>query len=62
MLPTSTASRLMTGCRNPNTSTWTREHVLTEHDLLISSVDWSPAHNKIVTCSHDRNAFVWTYQ
>lgn len=37
-------------------------HVLTEHDLLISAVDWSPVHNKIVTCSHDRNAFVWTWQ
>jgi WD40 repeat protein len=50
------------GCRSPDTSTWTRAHVLAEHDLLISSVDWSPVNNKIVTCSHDRNAFVWTYQ
>lgn len=41
--------------------TWTRTHVFTEHDMLISSVDWSHATNKIVTCSHDRNAFVWTY-
>lgn len=51
-----------TGTRNPDTSTWTLAHVLTEHDLLISAVDWSPVHNKIVTCSHDRNAFVWTYK
>lgn len=28
---------------------------------MISSIDWSATTNKIVTCSHDRNAFVWTY-
>lgn len=27
----------------------------------MSSIDWSPVNNKIVTCSHDRNAFVWTF-
>jgi actin related protein 2/3 complex subunit 1A/1B len=27
----------------------------------VSSIDWSPVNNKIVSCSHDRNAFVWTY-
>jgi actin related protein 2/3 complex, subunit 1A/1B len=34
---------------------------LSQHDLLVSSIDWSPVTNKIVTCSHDRNAFVWTF-
>ena len=29
--------------------------------MCVSSVDWSEATNQIVTCSHDRNAFVWTY-
>ena len=29
--------------------------------MLVSGIDWSPVSNKIVTCSHDRNAFVWTY-
>lgn len=33
-----------------------------QHDLLVSSLDWSPVTNKIVSCSHDRNAFVWTYE
>lgn len=33
----------------------------TQHDLVVSGIDWSPVHNKIVSCSHDRNAFVWTY-
>ena len=27
----------------------------------MSAIDWSPVSNKIVSCSHDRNAFVWTY-
>jgi actin related protein 2/3 complex subunit 1A/1B len=38
---------------------WVLEHKLTEHDMLISGVDWNPTTNCIVTCSHDRNAFVW---
>jgi len=29
--------------------------------LLVTSIDWSAINNKIVSCSHDRNAFVWTY-
>jgi len=40
---------------------WIKEHELAAHDLVVSAIDWSPVHNKIVTCSHDRNAFVWTY-
>ena len=28
--------------------------------MVVSGLDWSPIHNKIVSCSHDRNAFVWT--
>jgi actin related protein 2/3 complex subunit 1A/1B len=35
-------------------------YTLSEHTQVISSVDWSPVTNKIVTCSHDRNAYVWT--
>jgi len=27
--------------------------------MLISGVDWDHGNNSIVTCSHDRNAFVW---
>jgi len=45
-------------CQSDN---WTRLHILTEHDLLVSGLDWSAENNKIVSCSHDRNAFVWTY-
>jgi actin related protein 2/3 complex subunit 1A/1B len=44
--------------KNPNK--WTKLHVLEDHDMHVSSVDWSKDTNQIVTCSHDRNAFVWT--
>jgi actin related protein 2/3 complex subunit 1A/1B len=39
---------------------FTKEHVLKEHDQVISAIDWAPETNRIVTCSHDRNAYVWT--
>lgn len=42
--------------------TWEVKHQLFEHDLVISGIDWSPVSNFIVTCSHDRNAFVWNYE
>jgi actin related protein 2/3 complex subunit 1A/1B len=32
-----------------------------QHDKLITSIDWAPESNRIVTCSQDRNAYVWTY-
>jgi len=48
-------------CNKPSCKDWTLLHTLDEHDLLISAIDWSPVTNMIVTCSHDRNAFVWTY-
>ena len=30
--------------------------------MVVSGLDWSHTHNKIVSCSHDRNAFVWSYE
>lgn len=44
----------------PDFSKWVLEHELLGHDLVVSALDWSPVHDKIVSCSHDRNAFVWT--
>jgi len=35
---------------------------LQEHDQLVTGIDWSPKTNRIVTCSQDRNAYVWTFQ
>lgn len=52
---------IYSNCANPDVKQWKKEFVLAEHDLLVSGIDWSGATNKIVTCSHDRNAFVWTF-
>lgn len=38
---------------------WELQETLTEHDKLVTSIDWAPLTNRIVTCSHDRNAYVW---
>ncbi|KAJ2777392.1 ARP2/3 actin-organizing complex subunit Sop2 [Coemansia javaensis] len=38
---------------------WALAHVLKEHDLLVTSIDWAPQTNRIVTCSQDKNAYVW---
>lgn len=48
-------------CPSKDPKSWKREHVLNEHAGLISGVDWSPVTNMIVTCSHDRNAYVWKF-
>ena len=32
----------------------------TQHDKVITSIDWAPNSNRIVTASQDRNAYVWT--
>jgi len=38
------------------------EHKLTEHDQVVTGIDWAPKSNRIVSCSQDRNAYVWTFQ
>ena len=45
-----------------NTRDWSKAYTLTNHDLLVSSIDWCPINNKIVSCSHDRNAYVWSFE
>jgi actin related protein 2/3 complex subunit 1A/1B len=39
---------------------WTLAATLAEHDKLVTSVDWAPHTDRLVTCSQDRNAYVWT--
>lgn len=39
---------------------WRLESILQAHDLRVSAIDWAPKSNKIVTCSADRNAYVWS--
>jgi len=43
-------------------SEWTKEHVLAEHEGFVSGMDWHGASNTIVTCGHDRNAYVWDFK
>ena len=38
---------------------WQESGRLDQHDLTITSIDWAPQSNMIVTCSQDRNAYVW---
>ncbi|KAF8651481.1 hypothetical protein AX16_004779 [Volvariella volvacea WC 439] len=40
-------------------SEWAPKETLSEHDKLITSIDWAPVSNRIVTASQDRNAYVW---
>lgn len=41
-------------------STWKLLEILNQHDLRVMGIDWAPKTNRIVTCSIDRNAYVWT--
>jgi len=38
------------------------EHKLTEHDQVVTGIDWGKKTNRIVSCSEDRNAYVWTWK
>mmetsp|Transcript_20366 Transcript_20366/g.50036 ORF Transcript_20366/g.50036 Transcript_20366/m.50036 type:complete len:417 (-) Transcript_20366:257-1507(-) len=33
--------------------------VLAEHDQRVTAIDWAPQTNRILSCSEDRNAYVW---
>jgi actin related protein 2/3 complex subunit 1A/1B len=39
---------------------WGLESVLKEHDQTVLGLDWAPNTDRIVSCSQDRNAYVWT--
>ncbi|KAF8163420.1 actin-related protein ARPC3 [Crassisporium funariophilum] len=43
-------------------SDWVCTETLSEHDKLITAIDWAPNTNRIVTSSQDRNAYVWQEQ
>jgi len=38
---------------------WKQTGLLDQHDLRVTSIDWAAKTNRIVTCSSDRNAYVW---
>lgn len=44
-----------------DSSRWVLLHTLSEHSGLVSGIDWCHATNQIVSCSHDRNAYVWNF-
>lgn len=39
---------------------WDLEHTLTQHDSVVTGIAWAHKTNRIVSCSQDRNAYVWT--
>lgn len=41
---------------------WDKTASLDQHDLRVTGIDWAPKTNRIVTCSSDRNAYVWVQQ
>eukprot|EP00672_Neobodo_designis_P018115 CAMPEP_0174853704 /NCGR_PEP_ID=MMETSP1114-20130205/29528_1 /TAXON_ID=312471 /ORGANISM="Neobodo designis, Strain CCAP 1951/1" /LENGTH=376 /DNA_ID=CAMNT_0016088367 /DNA_START=97 /DNA_END=1227 /DNA_ORIENTATION=+ len=43
-------------------SEWQIVHTLRGHEQAISAIDWCPVTNKILTCGHDRTAFVWSQE
>lgn len=60
--PNSSGVKVYSNCANEDLRQWELAYDLpAEHTMVVSGIDWSPVTNKIVTCSHDRNAFVWTY-
>ncbi|KAG7401912.1 protein 2 3 complex subunit [Phytophthora boehmeriae] len=60
--PNSNEIWIYSGCHSPDPAQWRKEAVLTEHDMLVCGLDWSPVHDQLVSCSHDRSAFVWKYE
>ena len=43
------------------TDTWKLEDKLETHCQYVSGIDWNAHTNEILTCSHDKTSFVWTY-
>ncbi|XP_012284028.1 actin-related protein 2/3 complex subunit 1A [Orussus abietinus] len=46
-------------CKRLSTG-WKQVDVLQEHDMRVLGIDWASKTNRIVTCSVDKNAYVWT--
>lgn len=44
-----------------NPKEWTLNQTVAEHGGDVSGIDWCAKTNQIVTCGHDRNAYVWKY-
>lgn len=35
--------------------------IFPKHDHVVTGIDWAPNSNRILSCSQDRNAYVWTF-
>lgn len=44
---------------SPDAKKWEKTFTLTEHSGLVSDLDWDGDSNRILSCGHDRNAYVW---
>lgn len=45
---------------NKSGSKWVKVQTLEEHSERVTSIDWAPSTDRLVTASADRNAHVWT--
>ncbi|KAG2381533.1 hypothetical protein C9374_006522 [Naegleria lovaniensis] len=48
-------------CHSESFQHWTLQHVLSEHASYITALDWAPNSNKLLSCSQDKNCFVWEF-
>lgn len=55
-----TARNSVSGTGAISAGSWHVISTLKAHDLRVTGIDWAPNTNRIVTCSADRNAYVWT--
>jgi len=44
---------------NASSGEYKQVGTLSEHEQLVAGVDWASERDMIVTCAHDRNAYVW---
>jgi len=47
--------------KSPNISEWKLVQVLKEHYSIVSSLEWHPVTNQLLSCSTDRGIIVWNY-
>jgi actin related protein 2/3 complex subunit 1A/1B len=59
--PNSTEVHIYQTSGSTDATKWKKAYTLTEHTEFVSSCDWSSVNNMLVTCGHDRNAYVWNY-
>lgn len=41
---------------------WNLVYVIEEHSQQVSGLDWSKVTNKIISCGHDKNVIVYTFE